>query len=909
MARTDAALPIASMVARTAVTAAVRESGIFETPGVAEAAGLVTSVVPALTQRAGAAASGGGSARPAARVGDPVGSHGARSGGAGGGGVMGLAMPIAGALAGSMLGGLGGVISSGLGAVLRLVSGNPSLSGGCAHVASGSPNVIIEGQPVARGGDDRHSHGANARLVEGSATVFVNGRPLVRVGDRASCSGVVTSGAARTIIGGGTTTAGSGGRGGVGAALASLLRGGLMQIASNQVAALIGGLVPGLPAGLSPVLTGALQGAMTGGAAGALQGAMGGAMNAATGAVGSAIGSGMQALTAEAGVTIGAFGGDPAMLGTVAAGEMIGADGLDGASGEDALPCAADGVMDGGGDDDGAGGGTDDDRIPGATGMMRPGARATGDGEPGEGSALRGGMTPEQLEARHTVQGMRQVPGYGTAAERAIQAELADPDAGTLRQRLDSLGASRRAIAMTLEPDVPLGQSLQFGTMRQGEAWTPMSPGGRYGAAGEEISARLSGLGAASYTVTPTLDGEPMPVSRWISRMGDEFSPHEIAMYRMNPEAPGIAHTSPEVARRILTALEPSYRALATGQVPLAEVMPRVGALHYWLAQAMPMERGSASVADMTARYLMERNGIVAGAATEPLDLRAMVTTSPDEFAREYASRFTSVRQANGEAVPEAPRAPGTGPAARGAAPDTEEGCTTCRPARPVAASDVAETAERTGMQTSPDHPADTEADTVDQRARQGAPGEEEGRQGQGDEPERAAAPTDEPERASAQTDEPERAPADAPEGRRTVPGPNGTQVEEPSDARQVFERARNSRTRGEFGFGEQGIYQFNPETGETTRVLGHGYTAMQEVPREMRMSVMQQGMEQFRVGASRMLAVPDGANGAFQLGVRRTADAFINGIQNQGDAARAGLPFGGVDMPQLPFTRDDWGR
>lgn len=70
-------------------------------------------------------------------------------------------------------------------------------------IVSGSENVVVEGSPQARLGDavmcDIHDEQV---IVTGSSTVFVNGRPAARVGDSISCDAVISTGAARTFIGG-----------------------------------------------------------------------------------------------------------------------------------------------------------------------------------------------------------------------------------------------------------------------------------------------------------------------------------------------------------------------------------------------------------------------------------------------------------------------------------------------------------------------------------------------------------------------------------------------------------------------------------------------------------------------------------------------------------------------------------
>ena len=68
-------------------------------------------------------------------------------------------------------------------------------------IATGSPNVFVNGRPVAARGDVSSPHlrpgkpcpGHVAPIATGSGTVFVNGRPVARIGDPlAGCTLVAT---------------------------------------------------------------------------------------------------------------------------------------------------------------------------------------------------------------------------------------------------------------------------------------------------------------------------------------------------------------------------------------------------------------------------------------------------------------------------------------------------------------------------------------------------------------------------------------------------------------------------------------------------------------------------------------------------------------------------------------------
>jgi uncharacterized Zn-binding protein involved in type VI secretion len=71
-------------------------------------------------------------------------------------------------------------------------------------IAAGSPDVIVNGSPVARIGDAVSGHGdpphAGPTMAAGSGTVFANGIPVSRAGDAATC-GHPASGSSDVIVG------------------------------------------------------------------------------------------------------------------------------------------------------------------------------------------------------------------------------------------------------------------------------------------------------------------------------------------------------------------------------------------------------------------------------------------------------------------------------------------------------------------------------------------------------------------------------------------------------------------------------------------------------------------------------------------------------------------------------------
>lgn len=74
-------------------------------------------------------------------------------------------------------------------------------------VIAGSPDVLVDGKPVARLGDPllphtKPKHSTHPRVIAaGSATVMINGKPAAVTGSAVSCGGV-TMGTGSVVIGG-----------------------------------------------------------------------------------------------------------------------------------------------------------------------------------------------------------------------------------------------------------------------------------------------------------------------------------------------------------------------------------------------------------------------------------------------------------------------------------------------------------------------------------------------------------------------------------------------------------------------------------------------------------------------------------------------------------------------------------
>ena len=75
-------------------------------------------------------------------------------------------------------------------------------------LATGSPDVIVNGQPAGRVGDSYPAHSCPAHpphsgvIAAGSSTVFINNRAAGRISDPVSCGGSVAVGSPNVITGG-----------------------------------------------------------------------------------------------------------------------------------------------------------------------------------------------------------------------------------------------------------------------------------------------------------------------------------------------------------------------------------------------------------------------------------------------------------------------------------------------------------------------------------------------------------------------------------------------------------------------------------------------------------------------------------------------------------------------------------
>ncbi|MCA9794440.1 MAG: hypothetical protein KC910_21680, partial [Candidatus Eremiobacteraeota bacterium] len=100
---------------------------------------------------------------------------------------------------------------------------------------------------------------------------------------------------------------------------------------------------------------------------------------------------------------------------------------------------------------------------------------------------------------------------------------------------------------------------------------------------------------------------------------------------------------NPSTRGQIMDHLDSLYRKSLDPKLGLDQTVASVGEMHWWLAQAMPLERGSASLSDMLARSIFDARGIETGPWKRGVlpDLEAFVTEQGD-FAKGYGQLFES---------------------------------------------------------------------------------------------------------------------------------------------------------------------------------------------------------------------------------------------------------------------------
>lgn len=184
---------------------------------------------------------------------------------------------------------------------------------------------------------------------------------------------------------------------------------------------------------------------------------------------------------------------------------------------------------------------------------------------------------------------------YGTLAAGAVDQVNRDivraaVQGGDLRAVLDALAAQRQHIA-TLMGDL---HSAAFGTRRTGEALTP------YGDATSRYAAWNGKI--------PETSVDRLSSGRQV-RLTEHYDTDHGREHPMTREA-HMRHAPPANIEPILTECQGLYTRALDPSTSLEDTVRTVGELHWWLAHAMPYERGSAAITDMLTKSIFLRRGI-----------------------------------------------------------------------------------------------------------------------------------------------------------------------------------------------------------------------------------------------------------------------------------------------------------
>lgn len=239
-------------------------------------------------------------------------------------------------------------------------------------------------------------------------------------------------------------------------------------------------------------------------------------------------------------------------------------------------------------------------------------------------------------------------------ASREIGSRIAEGSINTLAQTWEEAQSWRSARAS-------LPESNLFSASRQDRGasvhFTPLA--GEYSYIKDRYSQRSDGVLEPSplpdiadsrrFTLTDQIDGRPITLTSIVvstdpntDRTAEQYSSlRDIGMDAL-AEPHYIEHTGVEEAQRVMTHAESLFGRATDSSLSKPDTVRTLGELHWWMANAMPDERGSAAKAELTVRSIAQSRGIdlppfVSGVVP---DLEAM-TTSREKFSDNYASMFS----------------------------------------------------------------------------------------------------------------------------------------------------------------------------------------------------------------------------------------------------------------------------
>jgi hypothetical protein len=221
-------------------------------------------------------------------------------------------------------------------------------------------------------------------------------------------------------------------------------------------------------------------------------------------------------------------------------------------------------------------------------------------------------------------------PAYSAQAYGSVQSAASRIGTGEIRSAADLwkfLTESRSNYARVGQGDPALAGAINRRRTPGQISVTPIT-GDRYASMGP----RVRGLFP---------DG--LPGGGWGGRIYGEIDGEQIPLtfFAWSEEGGVMYHTDPQHLPKIEQHVERLYQKALDPSLSEKDFIETVASMHWWLAQSMPNERGSAAISDTFARTLMERRGIPVPNWREGVvpDLEA-IFSNHDDFVRHYASYF-----------------------------------------------------------------------------------------------------------------------------------------------------------------------------------------------------------------------------------------------------------------------------
>lgn len=199
------------------------------------------------------------------------------------------------------------------------------------------------------------------------------------------------------------------------------------------------------------------------------------------------------------------------------------------------------------------------------------------------------------------------------------------------------------------------GFDTERGSGHQGTL-TPLE--GVYGYVRDRYSARTDGAvqesvvsGAAPsrrYQLTDEIGGRPISLTSIVlsadpqaDRNDSYYTGLRDAGFSEDGEPFHIDHTAPSEIPRIMDHAETLYSKALDTSVPDRQALRTMGELHWWVANAMPDDRGSAAKTEFTVRSIAQSRGMDLPPFQRGVvpDLEAM-TTPRAEFVEKYSGLF-----------------------------------------------------------------------------------------------------------------------------------------------------------------------------------------------------------------------------------------------------------------------------